>query len=115
MLVDVLLGLLILALLAVLLTSTVSRQNASIRKLSNSRIAADMAEAALIALQSGAKPAEADQSPAPTIERLPDASPVPGCTWVRVTATFEGARGDLVGLVRDDDLAAIEPRKGESP
>jgi hypothetical protein len=95
---DAILGLAILVMIATALAIAAGRQNTAARKLANSRSAARMAERALVAMQSRT-PVEA--SPSVKVERLADASPAKGYTWVQVTATVEGRRALLIGLAPD--------------
>jgi hypothetical protein len=92
---DVLSGLLIVALLAATLGAAAAARERALHHLADTRAAMRAAESALISLQSGdTRPAEGV-----AIRRLPDVSPNPLSEWVQVRATVNGREAQLVGLV----------------
>ena len=92
---DVLSGLVIVAILAGTLGAAVASRERALHHLADVRAAQRLAESALISLQSGqTAPAEGI-----SIRDLPDASPNLQSKWVQVTATVNGRQAQIIGLV----------------
>jgi type II secretory pathway pseudopilin PulG len=100
MLFDALLALSILGLLMAMLTVGLTWRRRVELRMAASRAATAQAEFALTELQQG-KPAATDHL---RIDRLPDAGPVPGFAWVRVTSTVSGQSQSLTGLAKTSAL-----------
>jgi hypothetical protein len=92
---DVLSGLVIVAILAGTLGAAVASRERALHHLADTRAAQRLAEATLISLQSG----EAAPTDGIAVRDLADGSPSPQSKWVEVTATVNGRRAQIVGLV----------------
>jgi type II secretory pathway pseudopilin PulG len=101
-LVDVVVGLAILALVGVIFAVAVGRQNRAAQRLGDQREAVRLAEAALTSLQAGGGAAP---SPPPladvsvTVRALPDPPPSPGTRWAEARADVRGRTATLIGAV----------------
>jgi type II secretory pathway pseudopilin PulG len=90
---DTVAGIVLALFLLMVMTVAVVKQERRQRELSEMRAAARAAEAALLALQSGAPlPAGAKLTPLPS-------DPIPSRQWVQITATTGTHTSTLVGLI----------------
>jgi type II secretory pathway pseudopilin PulG len=95
-LLEALTGLAILGILAIAISLTAESQRRALVHLSDSRAACRSAESALILLQSG----QAIPNPAVTsIQKLQDATELPGAMWAQSSANLNGRPADVIGLL----------------
>jgi len=92
--IDVLNGLIIVAILAAILGAAATARQRAMKRLSDSREAQRVAEAAIISMQAG-QPA----GNGVVVRPLSTESPVEGKLWVQVEATVNHRQGEIVGLV----------------
>ncbi len=92
---DVLSGLVIVAILAGTLGAAVAARERALHHLADIRAAQRLAESALICLQSG----EVAPAEGVAVRDLADAPANPQNKWVEVTATVNGRQAQIVGLV----------------
>jgi len=97
---DLLIGMGIVAVLAVSVFVILSRSSRLASKMSDSRTSARAAETALSDLQAE-RPVNAPSEVTIDIHSEPGAAAVSGHVWVRVTAALAGQSAELVGLVPD--------------
>lgn len=91
---EAVLGLVLLVVLATALVVVANRHGRVSSRLAATRAAARSAEQALVAMQSGQRPAQAVSVKPVTFD-----SQVKNMTWVQVTAENDGQRATLFGLV----------------
>ncbi len=105
---DALMALILLSSLAGMFFVAVHREDMGLKKLSNSREAARLAESAITSMQSGQAISDDANSPDVhlKVEPLNDPAPTPEQVWVDVTASVRNASTDLVGLVPRKSLPA---------
>lgn len=96
---DVVMGMAILGVAAVVLVSSISNGNRAARRLADSRQATRDAEAVLVALQAGLPPPTSDANASISIEPCTGGATIAGRHWVQVVATVDGQSRLLVGLV----------------
>ncbi|HTW94133.1 MAG TPA: hypothetical protein VMD30_05015, partial [Tepidisphaeraceae bacterium] len=104
-LIDVLTGTLIVAALMVIVSIALYRQREVLGRLDDSRAAAQDAEAGLLAMESGHKPALPGDCQW-TLSPLPDAAPNANVRWICVRATVGRSTSSVAGLV---DAAEVRP------
>jgi hypothetical protein len=97
---DVMTAMAIVAALAVSMFVLLARANQVARKMAGSRAATRAAESQLAGLQS-AQPLVPEPGQEIAVHPEPGGAAVPGCDWVRVTATVAGQSADVIGLVPD--------------
>ncbi len=93
---DVMMGLMIIAVLAVVLVATMAQHRKGAERLSDTRGAVWAAERALATLQTGAAVNDKTITVEPV---LGDVAAPAGQKWVRVRATFNDRSATLLGLV----------------
>jgi type II secretory pathway pseudopilin PulG len=99
MLMDVIGGLILVAMLATVLAIAMNRQNRAQQKLADSRAAVRIAERVLADLQTSGKTAAADDDTRITIHRAEGAADARGLAWAEVHVAFRDQQASLVGLV----------------
>ena len=108
MLIDVVLGLALLATIGVLLSATAGRYGMATQRMSDSRAALRAAEHVLTNLQRGQAPPASDTRIRWVVRRLE--SPAPGGhVWVEVHVVHRERSATLTGLVRAPALKDVAP------
>ena len=103
-LLDVLMGLALLGIIALVLAVALSRERRAAGTLAASRSATRSAEAALIELQAGRQPARPGAGEKLAIRPTTGPAAPAGYRWIKVDVTVENQHAVLVGLA-----PAIEP------
>jgi type II secretory pathway pseudopilin PulG len=96
---DVMMGLAVLGVVAVVLISASSRTGRAADRLSNARTAGRVAEQVLVEMQAGLPLSQPDAETKIAVEPTAGGANVPGRRWVRVVVSFRGESRLLVGLV----------------
>jgi len=99
MLLDSMIGLGIIAVLIIVLSVAMTRQQRASRALAERRVAIRAAEAALSRMQTGQSFPEGLFDAHLTLQTLPDRSTPAGYQWVRIEAKVNRQQSDLIGLV----------------
>jgi type II secretory pathway pseudopilin PulG len=108
--VDVAVGMALVAVLAAALLATLARQQRASQQLANFRAAARVAEDALSDLQIDRPPRLSAPGRDVQVVRVPADSAPPGRAWVEVRATVGGRSASLLGLVPDGpNLRSLVP------
>ena len=103
--IDAVMALAIVMILTMALTVAVTRQNLASQKLAETRAAMRLAEATMIALQTGQTPPAAPTGASVRVQRLDAPGEVPrGCAWTTITVTLNGRATDVTGIVRADAI-----------
>ena len=107
---DVILAIIIVAILTVALASATSRQQHASQRLAESRAAARLAEATMIALQTGLQPPTPQANAKVTVKSLEKSDDLPvGSTWATISVTLSGRPYELTGIIRADAPKAEAP------
>ena len=110
MLIDVVLGLALLATIAVLLSATVGRYGEATERLAASRAALRAAENVLTDLQRGQTPqAATDGRIRWNVRRMESSAPPAGHVWVEVRVVHGTRSATLTGLVPASSLKGVAP------
>jgi type II secretory pathway pseudopilin PulG len=113
LLLEVLGSMFIITLLAAVLFTASEQDRKGLDRLSDSRAAARVAEAALTMMQSGQSPAASDDAARISIHPLSQPADLPKLTWVQVHAVVGRDQADIVGLVPVSSVAgATQPAGG---
>ena len=106
MLMDVIVGLIVVAVLTVTLGVAVTKQRRASDRLGDSRESARLAEQTLTALQTAVPPPAAPEGATVSVRRDEATKAPDGCMWAVVTVTQNGRSVDLCGIVRKGADAA---------
>jgi type II secretory pathway pseudopilin PulG len=102
-LLDVLMGMIIVALLAAILGAAAAMNQRSLQHLADSRAATLEAESALLSLQSHQKPTLGNGGQS-SCKKLSDFPKTPNMTWIEVRATVNARTATIIGLVPQNAL-----------
>ena len=104
---DLIIGIGLLVVLAIVLTAGSSQYRRGSERLADSRQATRLAEQVMLALQSNEKAPTAGNGETIEIVRLPETRDLPpGCAWARVGVHRNGRSAELIGLVHADAIPA---------
>jgi hypothetical protein len=113
MLADVVIGLIVLTLVAVIFTSAVGRQQKAARRLGAQREAVRIAEAVLTGLQTHAATPRGDDETTISIREMPSVRPSGRTKWAEVSVNHRGRVATLVGAVPASAATAPTMREVE--
>ena len=102
MLIDVIVGLIVVAILTVTLGVAVTKQRRATDRLGDSRESMRLAEQTLTSLQTAAPPPTAPQDVTVSVKRDDSIRAPSGCVWALVTVTQNGRSVELAGIIRKD-------------
>ncbi|MGD0464046.1 MAG: type II secretion system protein [Tepidisphaeraceae bacterium] len=105
-LLDVLMGMIIVAILGAILGGAAAMHQRGMLHLQDSRTANRLAESALLSMKSHQSPT-ASSGGELFFQKLPD-SQVPGMSWVEVRAAVHNRTASLIGLVPQDTIPVGE-------
>jgi len=108
---DVMMGLAVLGVVAVVLIGAASRTGRAADRLSNARTAGRVAEQVLVEMQAGLPPSPPGAETKIAVEPTAGGAHVPGQRWVQVVVSFRGESRLLVGLV-PESAPATAPAGG---
>jgi hypothetical protein len=109
MLIDVVLGLALLATIGVLLSATVGRHGEATERLAASRAALCAAENVLTDLQHGQAPPASDELTRWDVRQLQSPAAPVGQVWVEVHVVHRERTATLTGLVPASSLKGVAP------
>jgi Tfp pilus assembly protein PilX len=93
--IDVLMGMILVSLIAVMLDLAVGWHNRALAHLADTRAATRLAESTLFSLESGQAPTPSEKI---NIRKLESQTTIPGKSWVEVEVAVNNHRASLIGL-----------------
>src|SRR3954471_20421471 len=107
---DLVVGIGILVILTLVLTTAAAQYRRGSQKLADSRQAVRLAEQVMLSLQSDQKPPAAADGDNIDIVPLPETRGLPqGCVWIRVQTRHSGHTAELIGVVKSDAIKGARP------